>query len=117
MQALDGGKQVHTGISQVKKGAVAPLNKQIKGSASTSLQQIAILTAGTDELATAPGGAGRTYVLTQSPNALKLAANITPAPGSSGSGTERLVFGAGAGLMVLLVGIGVGIAVGRRRVA
>ena len=116
VQALQGSKQVHTGIGQVKKGAVAPLSKQIKGSASTSLQQIAILTAGTDELATAPGGAGRTYVLTQSPNALKLASNIEPA-GSSSSGTSRLIFGAGAGLMVLLVGIGVGIAVGRRRVA
>ena len=55
-------------------------------------------------------------VLTQSPNALKLASNIEPA-GSSSSGTSRLIFGAGAGLMVLLVGIGVGIAVGRRRVA
>jgi len=31
VQALQGGQQVHTGIGQVKKGAVAPLNKQIKG--------------------------------------------------------------------------------------
>jgi putative membrane protein len=117
LSALSGGKQIHAGVGQVKKGAVHPLSKQIKGAGSASLQQIAILTAGTDRANAAPGGPGRTYVLTQAPNALHLASFTGSRPGGSDRTGREIVLGAGAGLLVLALGVFGGLLIGRRRVA
>ena len=119
VSALGGSKQVHAGIGQVKKGAVHPLSSQIKGAGNASLQQIAILTAGADRATSAPGAAGRTYVLTHAPNALKLASFTRPATQVQGNdNTGRyIVLGAGAGLLVLAMGVFGGLLIGRRRVA
>jgi hypothetical protein len=118
VSALSGGKQVHGGLKQVKKGAVGPLSGQIQGAGSASLQQIAILTAGADRAASAPGGPGRTYVLTQAPNALKLASFTRPSsPRASDNTGHEIVLGAGGGLLVLAMGVFGGLLIGRRRVA
>ena len=65
-----------------------------------------------------PGGPGRTYVLTQAPNALKLASFTRPgSPKASDNTGREIVLGAGAGLLVLAMGVFGGLLIGRRRVA
>jgi hypothetical protein len=117
VSAVGGGKTIHSGLQKVKSAAVAPLAKQISGAGNTSLQDIAILTAGSNRELAAPGGAGRTYVLTQAPNAIKLAAFVAPsaAPAASSSNGRNILIGAVGGLLVLILGVFSGLTIGRRR--
>lgn len=111
-QAVDGGKQIHDGIDQVHTQATGPLEKQLKQASQNGHKQLAVLTAAAALGDKAPGGAGTSYVLSQSTNGIALASAATDVSGGDSNTARNLGIGAG-GFALLLLGLGAGFAVGR----
>jgi putative membrane protein len=106
--------QIGGGLGQVQSGAVGPLNTQLLQGSQNAKKQVAILDAAAGMAAQAPGGAGTSYVLTQSPTGFRLAAATTPVVKASSSHTARDVGVGLGGLAALVAAVIAGIAVGRR---
>jgi len=111
--AVDGTQQLLDGVNQLSSGAVGPLNTQLGQASQNNHKTLAVLRAAASLSATAPGGAGASYVFAQNPDGVVLAAASSPASGSSHTG-RNVGIGLG-GLALLLAGLGGGFAVGRRR--
>jgi putative membrane protein len=111
-QLLDGATKAKGGIDAVQSGAVGPLTSQLSGASLNAKKQIAILAATGSLAGEAPGGAGSSYVLTQSPTGFRLAASTTSAK-SSDDTARNIGVGLG-GLAALVVAVGAGFAIGRR---
>jgi putative membrane protein len=110
-QVLDGAKKVKDGIGQVQTGATGPLTSQLNTASQNGHKQLAVLAAASGLASSGPGGAGASYVLTQSTRNFSLAAD-TQAGG--GSHTARNVGIGVGGLVLLVVGLGGGFALGRQ---
>lgn len=112
--AVDGIGQLIDGVGQAQDDAVGPLATQLTQASQNSHKQLAVLRGAAELAASGPGGAGATYVLTQSTRDFSLAADST---GSSHT-TRNVGIGVGiGGAVMLLVGLGAGMAMGRRRIA
>jgi putative membrane protein len=112
--AVDGIGQLIDGVGQAQDDAVGPLASQLTQASQNSHKQLAVLRGAAELAASGPGGAGATYVLTQSTRGFSLAAD------SSGSSHTTRNVGIGVGIggaVMLLVGLGAGMAMGRRRIA
>jgi putative membrane protein len=107
--AVDGIGQLIDGVGQAQDDAVAPLTKQLQQDSINSHKQLAVIQAAAGLANKGPGGAGATYVLTQSARDFALAADTA---GDSHTG-RNIAIGAG-GAVLLLVGLGTGLAMGRR---
>lgn len=112
-QAVDGAKQIHDGIDQVHSQATGPLEKQLKQASQNGHKQLAVLTAAAGLASKGPGGAGTSYVLSQSNEGFSLAADSSPA-GDDSHTARNVGIGAG-GVVLLLLGLGGGFALGRGR--
>jgi putative membrane protein len=107
--AVDGIGQLIDGVGQAQDDAVGPLAKQLTQASQNSHKQLAVLQGAADLAAAGPGGAGATYVLTQSTRDFALAAD------SSGDSHTARNIGIGVGgAVLLLVGLGAGLVMGRR---
>ena len=110
-QLLAGATAVKGGILAVQSGATAPLTTQLTQASQNAKKQVAILTAAGALASEAPGGAGATYVLSQSPHGFRLAASTSS---SGGSHTGRNVGIGLGGLVVLVIAVTAGFMIGRR---
>jgi putative membrane protein len=112
--AVSGTAQLLAGVKQANAAAVTPLTTQLIQASQNNHKELAVLAAASQLSGTAPGGAGTSYVFSQSPTGVALAASSTPA-GKGSSHTGRNVGIGLGGAALLLVGLGGGFAVGRRR--
>lgn len=112
--AVSGTAQLLAGVNQANAQAVTPLATQLAQASQNNHKELAVLDAASQLAASAPGGAGTSYIFSQSPINAALAANTTSATKGS-SHTGRNVGIALGGAALLLVGLGGGFAVGRRR--
>jgi len=111
--AVDGTAQLLAGVQQANESAVAPLARQLEQSSQNNHKQLAVLQAAAALASSAPGGAGTSYVLTQNPKGVSLAASTSTSNGGSSHTGRNVGIGLG-GAALLLVGLGGGFVAGRR---
>lgn len=111
--AVSGTAQLLAGVNQANAAAVTPLATQLAQASQNNHRELAVLAAATQLSSSAPGGTGTSYVFSQSPNAVKLAASSNSASKSSSHTGRNVGIGLG-GAALLLIGLGGGFAVGRR---
>jgi X-X-X-Leu-X-X-Gly heptad repeat protein len=112
--AVSGTAQLLAGVKQANAAAVTPLTTQLMQASQNNHKELAVLDAASQLSSSAPGGAGTSYVFSQSPTGAALAASSTRASMSSSHTGRNVGIGLG-GAALLLVGLGGGFAVGRRR--
>jgi putative membrane protein len=112
--AVTGTAQLLAGVKQANSAAVTPLATQLAQASQNNHKQLAVLQAAAAMASSAPGGAGATYVLSQQPQGVTLAASTTKATGGSSHTGRNVGIGLG-GAALLLVGLGGGFAAGRTR--
>lgn len=112
--AVDGTAQLLAGVNQANSAAVTPLANQLKQASQNNHKQIAVIQAAAGLANSAPGGPGATYVFSQQPQNVSLAASSTKASGGSSHTGRNVGIGLG-GAALLLIGLGGGFVAGRNR--
>ncbi|MDQ1697486.1 MAG: putative rane protein [Frankiaceae bacterium] len=111
--AVDGIGQLIDGVGQAQDSAVGPLQQQLEQASANGHKQLAVLTGAAALASQGPGGAGASYVLTQSSRGYSLTAASSAAGGGGHTG-RNVGIGVG-GALLLILGAGSGFAMGRSR--